>query len=277
MYGSRAPYRSRLSGSRRPLFLSSRHLSLSSLLLLSPALSVRATASPGADPPLRPTPHRTRPPSSPRAPSAATRAAPARCPASSRPNARPGTRLPAPARLRRAPASPRTPPADTPDATPPARRNPKPKPPLIHYSSKGASMESLPLLTSSSLMNVITPATISSPWRPSLSLSSLYKLEPISLSKPSQAHPVAPSLLDVEPPSVVRRSPESTPSRSEFAHVVAVRLAVRGDSPELAIPHRRRAQTLTDDYAVPCPSNTLPRRRSSKTAIHSKVENNPKS
>ena len=106
-------------------------------------------------------------------------------------------------------------------------------------------MESLPLLTSSSLMNVITPATISSPWRPSLSLSSLYKLEPISLSKPSQAHPVAPSLLVVEPPSVVRRSPESTPSRSEFAHVVAVRLAVRGDSSELAVPHRRCAQTLT--------------------------------
>jgi hypothetical protein len=157
------------------------------------------------------------------------------------------------------------------------RRDPKPKPPLICYSSKGASMEPLPLPTSSSLMNAITPTTISSPWRPSLSLSSLYKLEPISLSKPSQAHPVAPSLLAVEPPSVVRRSLESTPSRSEFAHVVAVRLAVRGYSPELVVPHRRRAQTLTDDYAVPCPSNTLPRRRSSKTAVHPKVENNPKS
>jgi hypothetical protein len=117
-------------------------------------------------------------------------------------------------------------------------------------------MEPLPLPTSSSLMNAITPATISSPWHPSLSLSSLYKLELISLSKPSQAHPVAPSLLVVEPPSVVHRSPESTPSRSEFAHVVAVRLAVCGDSPELAVPHRRRAQTLTNDYAVPCPSNS---------------------
>jgi hypothetical protein len=41
--------------------------------------------------------------------------------------------------------------------------------------------------------------------------------------------------------------------------------------------HRRRTQTLTDDYVVPCPSNTLPRRRSSKTAVHPKVVINPKS
>jgi hypothetical protein len=39
-------------------------------------------------------------------------------------------------------------------------------------------MEPLPLPTSSSLMNAITPGTISSPWHPSLPLSSLYKLEP---------------------------------------------------------------------------------------------------
>jgi hypothetical protein len=38
-------------------------------------------------------------------------------------------------------------------------------------------MEPLPLPTSSSLMNAITLAIISFPWRPSLSLSSLYKLE----------------------------------------------------------------------------------------------------
>jgi hypothetical protein len=121
---------------------------------------------------------------------------------------------------------------------------------------------------------------LSLPRRPLPSPHALYKsaAESLSLSIPKLAlallvftprsqprHTPA-----VEPPSVVRRSPESTPSRSEFAHIVAVCLAVRGSSPETC-PNTHCY------YAVPCPSNTLPRRRSSKTAVHPKVENNPKS
>jgi hypothetical protein len=66
------------------------------------------------------------------------------------------------------------------------------------------------------------------------------------------------------------------------ATTLAVDVVVDGSrsSTLLAIVPRcspRRTQTLTDDYIVPCPSNTLPHRRSSKTAVHPKVVINPKS
>jgi hypothetical protein len=127
----------------------------------------------------------------------------------------------------------------------------------------------------------LSPSPPSINWTPSSSFSSptralfLPKL-PLSLSHSPTPSPEFVYVVIVRL-AVRGTSPESTPSRTEFAHVVVVCLAVRGDSPELAVPHWRRAQTLTDDYVVPCPSNTLPRRRSSKTAVHPKVENNPKS
>jgi hypothetical protein len=128
-----------------------------------------------------------------------------------------------------------------------------------------ASVLPLPLLSSMNAMNAINGAlnplaALYSPSPDDLSppLPLSIKAQPSPCPSPSPSSPsLSLALLVftprsqprhtpvVEPPSIVRRSPESTPSRSEFAHVIAVCLAVRGDSPELAVPHRRRAQTLT--------------------------------
>jgi hypothetical protein len=62
-----------------------------------------------------------------------------------------------------------------------------------------------------------------------------------SLSKPSRAHSCCPSLLADEPPSAVRRLPESTPPRPELAHAAPRRSPARRQEP---LPARAAASTL---------------------------------
>jgi hypothetical protein len=123
-------------------------------------------------------------------------------------------------------------------------------------------MELLPLPTSSSLMNAITPATISSPWRPSLSLSLISSL----LYK-----------LDAEP------SPSPCPS-FHFHSLLVLSLAAGahfrrrcGPKPELAVvPRRRRAQTLSKPHrSLPAVSCIRFDARPNPSAVHLKVDDNP--
>jgi hypothetical protein len=72
-----------------------------------------------------------------------------------------------------------------------------------------------------------------------------------SFSKPSRAHSCCPSLFADEPPSVVRRSPESMPPRAELARAAPCRsparrqepLPARAAAPPLAIMPRRSSST----------------------------------
>jgi hypothetical protein len=67
-------------------------------------------------------------------------------------------------------------------------------------------------------------------------------------------------------PPLARPSASVHRSSPEFVYAVTVVAGVRGDSPEFVltvrVPSRSSAQTLTNNRAIPCPSN-LARRRSS--------------
>jgi hypothetical protein len=131
---------------------------------------------------------------------------------------------------------------------------------------------------------------LSLPRRPLPSPPSLYKsaAESLSLSIPKLALslPCSPRVhATLVATSHARR--RTTVRRSSIAGVDTITLGIRPRRRSLP----RRPWRLTGArcsspetcpnthcyYAVPCPSNTLPRRRSSNTAVHPKVENNPKS
>jgi hypothetical protein len=119
--------------------------------------------------------------------------------------------------------------------------------PLLSPSIQALRMPSM-------VMKQPTPVILP-PRRLSLSPSSLYKVgRSIEFSLPYPSSTSSPSSLSLPLAHVGVRgaSPESTPSRSEFAHVVAVRLAVGGDSPEQR-PARRRASLscLVGDVSEP--------------------------
>jgi hypothetical protein len=131
---------------------------------------------------------------------------------------------------------------------------------------------------------------LSLPRRPLPSPPSLYKsaAESLSLSIPKLALslPRSPRVhATLAAASHARR--RTTVHRPSIAGVDTITLGIRPRHRSLP----RRPWRLTGArcsspetcpnthcyYAVPCPSNTLPRRRSSNTAVHPKVENNPKS
>jgi hypothetical protein len=119
------------------------------------------------------------------------------------------------------------------------------------------------------------PAEPLSPSPPSINWSRT------SLSKPSRAHSCCPSLLADEPPSAVRRLPESTPPRPEP-------LPTRAAAPPLAVVPRPSSstpftvrshpavQTHRRSYAPPVPSLHLDARPNPSVVRSPKVEENPK-
>jgi hypothetical protein len=91
----------------------------------------------------------------------------------------------------------------------------------------------------------------------SLSLSSPIKWTPsFSLLPPTAELPLCLTRLSLPPRSFPRR-------RSSLLTPLWTEAGVAPCSSACLAAHRRRAQTLTDDYVVPCPSNSLPRRHSS--------------